>query len=153
MPRPDLKTSSCPVARSLEQVGDAWSMLILRDALGGLTRFDEFQKSLAIAPNILSRRLRALVDDGLLERRRYSERPPRDEYVTTDCCIDFLPVIQALMAYGIRRFSNDGATLLISNTETGELADPVLIDRISGRPMSDPVFKVMPAAAPADSAG
>ena len=69
----------CPIARSLERVGEWWSMLIMRDALHGFTRFDEFQRSLGIAPNMLTRRLNALVDAGLLERRRYSEHPPRDE--------------------------------------------------------------------------
>jgi DNA-binding HxlR family transcriptional regulator len=72
----------CPIARSLERVGEWWSILILRDAFQGLTRFDEFQKSLDIAPNMLTRRLKALVEAGLLERRRYSERPPRDRYPT-----------------------------------------------------------------------
>src|SRR5919106_5748750 len=75
---------ACPIARSLERVGEWWSILIIRDALHGFTRFDQFQKSLNIAPNMLTRRLNALVDTGLLKRRRYSERPPRDEYILTD---------------------------------------------------------------------
>src|SRR5258707_15443388 len=62
----------CPIARSLERVGEWWSMLILRDALLGLTRFDQFQENLGIAPNILTRRLKALVEAGVLERRGYS---------------------------------------------------------------------------------
>jgi DNA-binding HxlR family transcriptional regulator len=74
---------ACPIARSLERVGEWWSILILRDAFRGTTRFDQFQKSLGIAPNILTRRLNALVGSGLLERRRYSERPPRYEYLLT----------------------------------------------------------------------
>src|SRR6478735_3633723 len=65
----------CPIARSLERVGEWWSILILRDAAHGLSRFDEFLQSLGIAPNILARRLKVLVEAGLLERRRYSERP------------------------------------------------------------------------------
>lgn len=75
-------------------------MLVLRDAALGLTRFDEFQRSLGIAPNILTRRLAALVRDGVLERRRYSERPPRDEYVLTQCGRDYLPILSALGAWG-----------------------------------------------------
>src|ERR1700748_2862971 len=74
----------CPVARSLDRLGEGWSLMILRDAMLGLTRFDQFQKSLGIAPNILSRRLHRLVEAGLLEKARYSEHPPRDEYVLTD---------------------------------------------------------------------
>ena len=154
MRRTSFGTMPCPVARSLERVGEWWSMLIMRDALQGLTRFDEFQKSLAIAPNILTRRLRALVDAGLLVRRRYSERPPRDAYLVTARGEDFRPVIQALMAFGNRHFAPEGSSFLISNSETGAAADPVLIDRISGRPMSDPVFRIVarpvaPAEAPA----
>src|SRR5258707_7189816 len=91
---------ACPIARSLERVGEWWSILILRDALHGLRRFDEFQKSLDIAPNMLTRRLNALVDAGLLERRRYSERPPRDEYVPTARRREFPPVLIALLASG-----------------------------------------------------
>ncbi len=94
----------CPVARTLDKVGEWWSMLILRDSFFGLTRFDQFQTSLGIAPNMLTRRLNALVDGGLLERRRYSEHPPRDEYVLTGRGRDFLPVLQALQAFGEAHF-------------------------------------------------
>jgi DNA-binding HxlR family transcriptional regulator len=78
MQHKSFRNMPCPIARSLERVGEWWSMLIMRDALHGLSRFDEFQKSLGIAPNMLARRLTALVEAGLLERRRYSARPPRD---------------------------------------------------------------------------
>src|SRR2546423_968174 len=77
MQRKSFGNMQCPIARSLERVGEWWSILVLRDALHGLMRFDEFQQSLGIAPNMLTRRLNGLVDAGLLERRRYSERPPR----------------------------------------------------------------------------
>ena len=99
MQRTDFAAMPCPIARALGRVGEWWSMLILRDALAGVTRFDAFQKRLGIAPNMLSRRLDALVEAGLMERRRYSERPPRDEYVLTPCGRDFQPVIHALLAW------------------------------------------------------
>jgi DNA-binding HxlR family transcriptional regulator len=70
----------CPIARALDVLGDAWSMLILRDAAVGLTRFDEFRKSLGIAPTMLTKRLAALTEEQLLEKRLYSERPPREEH-------------------------------------------------------------------------
>ncbi|HVB18194.1 MAG TPA: helix-turn-helix domain-containing protein, partial [Stellaceae bacterium] len=70
MQRKSFGAMQCPIARSLERVGEWWSILILRDAFQGLTRFDQFQKSLDIAPNMLARRLVALVESGLLERRR-----------------------------------------------------------------------------------
>lgn len=132
----------CPVARSLERVGEWWSILILRDALNGVTRFEAFQKSLDIAPNILARRLRALVEAGLLERRRYSERPPRDDYVLTPCGRDFQPVVIAMMAWGNRHFAPEGRAVTLVDRETGIEADPILIDAVSGRPMSDRIFRL-----------
>ena len=73
MQRKSFGAMPCPIARSLERVGEWWSILILRDAFQGLTRFDQFQKGLDIAPNILTRRLNSLVEAGLFERHRYSE--------------------------------------------------------------------------------
>src|SRR5438105_1990875 len=138
----------CPIARSLERVGEWWSILILRDALHGLTRFDQFQKSLGIAPNMLARRLNALVDAGLLERRRYSERPPRDEYVLTARGRDFRPVLIALFAWGNKHFAPEGASVLLVNTKTGAAVDPVLVDPATRQPITEPeyAFAAGPAA-------
>lgn len=108
MKRASLADNVCPVARTLDRVGDWWSMLILRDAGFGLTRFDQFAESLGIAPNMLTRRLKSLVDDGLLERRRYSERPPRDEYILTDKGRDFRPVLEALKVFGNTHYPKSG---------------------------------------------
>jgi DNA-binding HxlR family transcriptional regulator len=140
----------CPIARSLEQVGEWWSILILRDALQGLTRFDQFQESLGIAPNILTRRLKALVEAGLLERRRYSERPPRDEYVLTQAGRDFRPVLWALLAWGNKHFAPEGVSVVIIDSQSGAEAEPVLVDRKSGRPLVTPAFRS--AAGPAADA-
>jgi DNA-binding HxlR family transcriptional regulator len=129
-------TGTCPVARSLTRAGDAWTFLILRDAGLGLTRFDEFRASLGIAPNILTRRLKALTEGGLLEKRRYSERPPRDEYVLTDAGRDFLPILQAMGAWG-RRHNGAGALNRLVNLETGADVEPLVIDRRSGQPLAD----------------
>src|SRR6201993_2452130 len=116
----------CPVARSLERVGEWWSILILRDAIKGMTRFDQFQKSLGIAPNMLTRRLNTLVDSGLLERRLYSERPPRNEYVLTPRGQDFRTVLWALVAWGNKHFAPQGESILVVDAVTGERAEPVL---------------------------
>jgi DNA-binding HxlR family transcriptional regulator len=137
----------CPIARGLEHVGEWWSLLIIRDAFHGLTRFDQFQKSLEIAPNILARRLNALVAGGLLEKRAYSEHPPRYEYVLTERGRDLRPVLHAMMAWGNRHFAPEGPAVQIVNRETGLAADPILVDRVTGRPISDPAFAV--AAGPA----
>lgn len=135
MQRTNFADMPCPIARALDRVGEWWSMLILRDALAGVTRFDVFQKRLGIAPNMLSRRLDGLVAAGLMERRRYSERPPRDEYVLTQCGRDFQPVLHALLAWGNRHFAPEGAQVVLADAETGRVAEPVMVDRVSGRPL------------------
>jgi DNA-binding HxlR family transcriptional regulator len=149
MQHKDLGEMPCPIARSLARVGEWWSILILRDALRGLTRFDEFRKSLDIAPNMLSRRLSELVEAGLLERHRYSERPPRDEYRLTDRGRDFRPVMQALMAFGNSHFAPEGPSVLMIDTETGRPVEPVMVDRATGLPLESPRFKVVPGPAAA----
>jgi len=140
MQRKSFGNMPCPIARSLERVGEWWSILILRDALHGMTRFDKFQKSLGIAPNMLTRRLNALVEAGLLERRRYSERPPRDEYVPTGRARDFRPILGALLAWGNKHFAPEGASVLLVNAETGDAVDPILVDRATGRPIKEPQY-------------
>ncbi len=147
MQRKSFGTMSCPIARSLERVGEWWSILILRDAFQGLTQFDQFQKSLGIAPNMLARRLNALVENGLLERRRYCERPPRDEYVLTERGRDFRPVLWALLAWGNRHFAPEGASVVVVDAETGRRADPVLVDRHTGKVMTAATFRSAPGPA------
>ena len=147
MQRKSFETMSCPIARSLERVGEWWSILILRDAFQGLTQFDQFQKSLGIAPNMLTRRLNALVESGMLERRRYSERPPRDEYVLTERGRDFRPVLWSLLAFGNRHFAPEGASVQVVDRETGLPAEPVLIDRVSGKVMTPDAFGPAPGPA------
>jgi len=147
MQHKDIGNTQCPIARSLDRVGEWWSILILRDAFRGLTRFDQFQKRLGIAPNMLTRRLASLVDSGLLERRLYSERPPRHEYVLTERGRDFQPVLWALLAWGNKHFAPEGTSVQVVDATTGEAADPVLVDRNTGRLLAEPQFKV--AAGPA----
>src|SRR4051812_197399 len=102
MRRTSFDSMPCPIARSLERVGEWWSILILRDAFPAPPGFEEFRDSLGTAPNMLPRRLPARVEDGLLERRRYSERPPRHEYVLTERGRASRPVLLAMMAWGNR---------------------------------------------------
>lgn len=138
----------CPIARSLERVGEWWSILVMRDALHGLTRFDQFQQSLGIAPNMLKRRLDSLVTAGLLEPRRYSEHPPRYEYVPTPRGRDFRPVLIALLAWGNRHFAPEGESVLLIDKITGKAADPILVDRLTRRPITEAehAFTAGPAA-------
>jgi DNA-binding HxlR family transcriptional regulator len=138
---------ACPIARSLERVGEWWSILILREAFLGATRFEQFQKHLPIAPNTLTRRLNGLVGAGLLERRRYCERPPRDEYRLTDAGRDFRPVLWALLAWGNKHFAPEGPSVVVVDRETQCVADPVLVDRNTGAEMTAPRFGSMPGPA------
>jgi DNA-binding HxlR family transcriptional regulator len=80
----DYQGQNCSIARALEVVGERWTLLIVRDAFLGLRRFDEFQENLGIARNVLAERLNRLVEEGILERVRYSERPERYEYRLTE---------------------------------------------------------------------
>jgi DNA-binding HxlR family transcriptional regulator len=137
----------CPIARSLERVGEWWNILIIRDAVYGLKRFDEFQKSLDIAPNMLTRRLNGLVKDGILERQRYSDKPPRYEYVLTEKGRDFRPVLVALLAWGNKHFAPEGASVLLADSKTGTIADPIVVDRITGRRIPGGGFSLVPGPA------
>src|ERR1700726_883858 len=151
MQRKTFGNLQCPIARSLDRVGEWWSILILRDAFHGLSRFDQFEKSLKVAPNILSRRLTGLVRSGLLERRRYCARPPRHEYVLTERGRDFRPVLWALLAWGNKHFALDGAAVELVNPSSGALVEPVLGDGATGEQIAGPDFSVLPGPGADDS--
>ncbi len=137
MQRISFKGMECPIAHGLEQVGEWWSMLILRDAFDGFTRFDEFERNLGIAPNMLTRRLKALVAGGLLERRLYFEHPPRHEYLLTARGREFIPVLVMLNAWESRHLSPEERTLALIDKTTGHPIEPILVDRATGRPLED----------------
>jgi len=143
MERKSVADMQCPIARGLERVGEWWNILILRDAFRGATRFDEFSDSLGVAPNTLTRRLNSLVEDGLLERRQYSDRPPRFEYVLTERGRDFRPVLLALLDWGNRHFPPDDRTVEIVETATGRVVKPVLVDPETGKRVDGPEYKVV----------
>lgn len=136
MHKTDLSTQACPISRSLDVVGEWWSILILRECLYGETRFDGFQKSLGIAPNMLTRRLNDLVAAGLLERRLYCEKPPRHEYVLTQAGIDFRQVLLSMLAWGNKHFAPEGKSVILRDTVTGEEVQPVLMDPATGLAIS-----------------
>lgn len=144
MQRTSFKEMLCPIARGLERVGEWWSILILRDALDGSTRFDHFQRSLPIAPNMLSRRLAALVKAGLMEKRKYRDRPTRYEYLLTQAGKDFQSVIIALHSWGGAHFGSGKETIRLVNKRTGSRAQPVLVDRKSGRPITEREYHYIP---------
>ena len=126
----------CPVGRAVETVGEWWSILILRDAFQGATRFDEFSQNLGIAPNILSRRLAHLTASGMFVRRSYHERPPRYEYVLTDKARDFFPVVAALLAWGNRHLAPKGEAILLASRADRHPFDPVVVDAADMQPIT-----------------
>ena len=94
---------ACPVAKSLEIIGDRWTLLIVRDLLKGARRFQDLQASLTgIAPAVLSDRLKLMEEHGLVERRFYSEHPPRAEYLLTNKGKELGIVVGALASWGAR---------------------------------------------------
>jgi DNA-binding HxlR family transcriptional regulator len=98
----------CSIARALEVLGDRWTILVIRDAFMGVRRFEDFQRSLGVARNVLSERLTRLVDEGVLERRRYQERPERFEYRLTQKGLDLWPVTMALLQWGDLHYVGEG---------------------------------------------
>lgn len=113
----------CSIASALEVVGERWSLLIVRDVMLGLRRFDQLQADLGIARNVLQTRLQRLIDHGVLEKRRYQERPERYEYMLTDKGLDLWPAIVALMQWGDRYGAPDGAPTVLEHRGCGGLVD------------------------------
>ena len=96
----DYSKQSCAVAATLEVVGDPWTLLILRDAFQGVRRFEQWQEKLGVARNVLAARLKALVENGVLTTRLYSERPPRKEYLLTPKGRDLRAVLLTMADWG-----------------------------------------------------
>lgn len=124
----------CPIARSLSIFGDSWCILILRDAHMGLTRFDEFRNSLGISPSMLTKRLTTLVEEGLFEKKRYSEQPPREEYLLTQSGQDMLPILFVIGAWGRTHKPCDKGIKIPAfiDSKTGLDIEPVVIDKTTG---------------------
>jgi DNA-binding HxlR family transcriptional regulator len=97
----------CSVARTLDVIGEWWTMLIMRDAFKGVTRFEDFHRNLGIARTVLSTRLDRLVEAGIFTRQQYSDHPPRSEYLLTEKGRDLFPVLVTLMQWGDRWTADD----------------------------------------------
>ena len=144
MDNENLAQGPCPIGRGLARIGDTWSMLILRDASQGLTRFDQFRKSLGIAPTILTRRLAALTEDGLLEKRRYSDHPPREEYILTEAGRDFLPVLTMISTWVRKHYAHGGEMTRLVDAELGTDVQPLLLDKVTGAEIGMRKLKLIP---------
>ena len=145
MQRKKLTNAECPIARSLDEVGEWWSILLMRDALQGLRRFDEFSQSLGIAPNMLTRRLTALVDAGMLERVPYSQRPLRYEYVPTAKGEDFASVLMAFVDWGNRHYAEDGESVQVVDRQEGRPIATLQVQAADGRVLQVRDVQVRPS--------
>lgn len=148
MKRTDLSDATCAIAQALDVVGDWWTLLVVRDVAGGAHRFDGLQRELGISRKVLTERLAWLVEHEVLERRPYSDRPPRHEYHLTDKGRGLLPVLVALQDWGTRHVMGDGsltATSAATSAEArrvhelvGRRLEPLTLPAAAGTPV-DPV--------------
>lgn len=124
---PKFRPAVDSVERTLTQIGDAWTFLILREAYFGVRRFDGFLNGTGAAPGILTGRLRKLVANGLLERRQYTARPPRFEYRLSAKGLDLYPVIVLMMQWGDRWLADDrGPPIQLIHRSCGRAIAPAL---------------------------
>jgi DNA-binding HxlR family transcriptional regulator len=132
----DYPEQTCSIARSLEVIGERWTLLILRDAILGLQRFEEFQEDLGIATNVLTNRLRLLCDEQVLERIPDPERPGRPKYVLTEKGAQLGPALIVLMKWGDRHYPTPGGPprLTIHAGCGGNIGSDLLCDRC-GEPL------------------
>jgi DNA-binding HxlR family transcriptional regulator len=129
LPRDYKGQEGCSVAATLSVIGDRWTMLVLREAFLRTRRFEDFQRILGIARNVLTDRLGRLVEEDILERRSYQEHPPRYEYRLTEKGRDLWPVLMALLQWGDRHAVDEPARLIVHRDCGGRLAEHLRCDR------------------------
>ncbi|MEU6646422.1 helix-turn-helix domain-containing protein [Saccharomonospora sp. NPDC046836] len=151
MRRVSFRNMHCSVAQCLEVVGEWWTLLIVRDALLGVARFEDFHDRLGIARNVLNQRLITLVEAGVLERVQYSEHPPRDEYRLTPKGRDLWLVIAALREWGDRWAAPDGSPLHLVHRACGEITEIVPTCSACGETVTDRDLKAIAGRGMRDS--
>lgn len=135
MRRTRLQDNPCSIAKALDVVGDPWTMLILRDALLGVTRFDDFANRLQIPRATLTARLEHLCDTGVLVKTPYQETPARYDYRLTAKGEGLRPVVVTLLQWGDRWARSDEPPTHLVDEHSGRRLDPVLVDRETGTPL------------------
>ena len=136
---------ACSIARSLAVAGEPWSPLVIRDVYVGITRFDDLQRDLGISKKVLAERLKHLVEAGMLERRPYSERPQRHEYVLTRMGHEFMDVLMAMVAWGDRWTAGDaGPPVLYRHHACGSITHVEPRCAVCGEPMRSTDIDVFP---------
>jgi len=146
MRRTRFDEAPCPIARTADLIGDWWTPMVMREAFLGRRRFDEFQQALSVSRGVLAQRLARLVDEGLLEKRIYEERPLRHEYVLTDKGRAFYPVLAAMWRWGSDWLWEEGSEPMIElyDKASGRPLRPQLVDENTGDPID--VRKIRVAA-------
>lgn len=147
MRRKSFADMNCSVARTLDIVGDPWTLLVVRDLFRGIERFDDLQQSLGIARNTLTARLKQLLDNGIVERVEYQPHPPRYDYRLTRKGRALGPVLLSLMAWG-DEWGDVGEPLVVTvDRTTGRRVQPVYVDEETGLPITDRRFETRAADA------
>jgi DNA-binding HxlR family transcriptional regulator len=127
MKRTNFSHICCSVARTLDLIGECWSLLIVRDIFLGIRRFEELKQDLGISRKVLTERLKSLVGAEILERRRYQERPERYEYWLTEKGTELYSVLLVLMQWGDRWTAENGVPLEIVHTTCGKVTQPIVV--------------------------
>lgn len=132
----DIDNQRCSVARTLSVIGDRWTLLVLRDSFLGIRRFEQFQERLGVTRQVLSERLRRLVEHGILSREPYQDRPPRHEYRLTAKGRDLYPVMLSLLAWGDKHMADEsGPPLELYDRSTGRRVHPHVTVADDARPI------------------
>ncbi len=141
----ELDREACSVARCVAVVGDRWSLLVLRDCFLGVRRFDDFQQRLGITRHVLADRLKGLVEEGVLKRVAYQQRPERFEYRLTEAGRDLYPVIMGLVAWGNKHRSGArGRPALHRHKACQHHFDAVMVCSECGEPLDPRQVEVEP---------
>jgi DNA-binding HxlR family transcriptional regulator len=125
----------CSIARALEVLGERWTLLVIREAFRGVRRFEGFMERLGCARNVLAARLARLVDEGVLEKVPYQQRPERYEYRLTGKGLDLWPTIVALLQFGDRYYAPDGPPMLLTHRDCGGTLDDRRVCTRCGTPL------------------
>jgi DNA-binding HxlR family transcriptional regulator len=136
---------SCSIARTLDVLGDTWSVLVIREMFLGTHRFDQLRQHLGIARNVLAARLRRLVEHGILSKRLYQEHPPRFEYHLTRKGVDLYPVVVGLMQWGDRYLAAaTGGPVVLEHTRCGQLTELVPACSACGKAIHPREMRALP---------
>jgi DNA-binding HxlR family transcriptional regulator len=143
--RTDTSAWPCAIARTADLIGDGWTLLIMRDACLGARQFEEFQRTLGVGRNILTLRLNALVNEGVLSRVPYQERPVRHEYRLTDKGRDVYPILAAMAAFGDKwLLGNDGPPVVLHHTTCDHDMNAVVTCSVCAQPLDIRAVRARP---------